>query len=144
MLEKNPDKIEQEATDYHSAYSEGAKMLRAWFIAYGVGGPVLFLTQEGISLKILESGRAAFVVYLFLAGVSFQVVIALINKWVNWFLYAYADPSEKKSWIQKTFYEVADVISEQFWLDILADVGSILTFGWATLKVLLICTGTQA
>jgi len=144
MSERNCDKIEREAKEYFSAYSEGAKMLRAWFIAYGVGGPVLFLTQEGISSRILESGQANFIVYLFLAGVLFQVVIALINKWVNWILYAYANPSDKKSRTQKTSYEVADVISEQFWLDMLADLGSIFTFGWATLKVLLICVGTQA
>lgn len=144
MSENDQNKIDQEAKEYHSAYAEGSRMFRTWLIAYGVGGPVLFLTQGGICLKIINSGEAAMIVYLFLFGVFLQVMIALINKWINWILYAYADSSERKSSIKEEIYGFADIVSEQFWLDIAADLGSILAFGLATLKVLLICVGAQS
>lgn len=133
---------------FFSVYADYGRILRAWLVAYGAGGPVLFLTQKDIADRIKASGEARMVVYLFLAGVLLQVLISLLNKWVNWYLYAYADltgpgrPARggKRRPRPSRSYALAGKISRQFWLDILADGGAVAAFGWATLKILLIFT----
>lgn len=147
MPQKQSDDLAREG--FFSVYLDYGRVLRAWLVAYGAGGPVLFLTQEKVAERIAASGQARTIVYLFLAGVLLQVLISLLNKWVNWYLYAYADLSGPKrperragkqrhpSWL----YILAGRISRQFWLDILADGGAVVAFGWATLKVLFIFTG---
>jgi hypothetical protein len=147
MPRKKSDEHAREG--FFSVYMDYGRVLRAWLVAYGAGGPVLFLTQKDIADRIRASGEARTIVYLFLAGVLLQVLISLLNKWVNWYLYAYADLSgrgrskgragkQHTSWS----YALAGRISRQFWLDILADGGAVAAFGWATLKVLLIFTTT--
>ncbi len=58
-----------QAEDYLEAYAEYSKVTRMWFVAYGIGAPVLFLTNDAL-LKILKkSGCARCVAGFFLAGV---------------------------------------------------------------------------
>lgn len=126
---------EDEADRFLAMYSEYARTLRAWLVAYGIGGPVLFLTQEDIHSAISESGQGRFIVYLFLIGVSLQIAIALINKCVNWYLYAYDNQDdETRPWRHR----IALWICDKFCIDVLCDVGSVVAFTWASLKVLLI------
>ena len=128
-------KDRDEASLFLAMYSDYSRTLRAWLVAYGIGGPVLFLTQEHINSKVAESGQGRWIVYLFLAGVSLQILIALINKWVNWYLYAYEDQDEDA---QPWHYRVASWICDKFYIDIVCDIGSVVAFTWATLKALLI------
>ena len=76
------------ADAYFAAYGEYARTLRAWLAAYGVGGPVLLITQKHAREMLLQAGETATVASWFLAGVTFQVGIAFVNKWMNWYLYA--------------------------------------------------------
>ena len=120
---------------HYNTYFSYATILRAWFVAYGIGGPVLFLTQSEIAAAISQSGWATFVIVLFLLGVSFQIVVAIVNKWVNWHLYFDPDPATStrpklRAW--------AYAMSNKFWFDVVCDVGSVVAFGLATLTVLLI------
>ena len=122
---------------FYKAYEEYAKLLRTWFVAYGVGGPVLFLTQSHIADRIAKSGQARAVIYLFLGGVAAQVVLAMLNKWVMWSIYAYSGSTTDRA---KVRFRLADWISEQAWLDIVCDVATLALFGIATAKVLLMFT----
>ena len=136
-MTKTPQEARTEETDFHESYTEYAKTLRAWLVAYGVGGPVLFLTQPGIADRIKDSSQGALIVYLFLTGVASQVLIALVNKWVNWYFYSKANPNSKRN---ATIYKALDRLSESFWIDILADLVSLGAVGLATAKVLLLFT----
>ena len=118
---------------YFEVYGEYSRTLRAWFVAYGVGAPVLFLTQERISTQVADSGFATLIVNLFLLGVAFQVFLALLNKWVNWVIYAFGDSENHKG---KFYVTAADKVSEWFWLDFLLDVGSFAAFAAATILML--------
>lgn len=134
-----PDAIETEQDEtFLRLYIDYAKILRTWLVAFGIGGPVLFFTTEKISDQIKSSGQTKLIVILFLIGVACQVLNAFINKWVNWCVYSYAGP-KSIGW-QKGVYRGCDVISEQFWIDIVLDLATFGAFVWSTLKVLFICT----
>jgi len=117
------------------AYLDYAKTLRAWFIAYGVGAPVLFLTKKEVADKLAQSPSKDLIVYLFLVGVCLQILISLANKWGNWYVYAFKTKSSSK---ETKPYKFAHWFIYQFWIDIVCDVGSAIAFGLATVKVLFV------
>ena len=113
-------------TDYYKVYEEYAKNLRAWFIAYGVGGPVLFLTNNEVASKISQSSIKAYIIWLFFIGVGLQIWISVLNKYVSWIIYAHDDETKQP-------LEWANRMSRRVWIDALVDVMTIVAFGAATL-----------
>ena len=131
-----PEQVDRDG--HYKCYDDYAKNLRTWFVAYGIGGPVLFLTQETVSDRIAQSGYAKHIVYGFLIGVVCQILLSLINKWNNWAIYSFSD---KEDLMKKWRYKIPEIISEQFWIDFLLDIGTVAAFGYSTMKVLFLFTG---
>src|SRR6266850_709104 len=105
-----------EDSDFYPAYAEFAKNLRVWFLAYGIGATAIFVTNESAGKRLLSSGRAEGVVYLFLAGVALQIIVALLYKTSMWYLYmGEFDTKEKNSWQ----YGLADLISNSYSIEFL-------------------------
>lgn len=123
---------ERQETGFYSSYSEFAKTLRTWFIAYGIGGPVLLLTHADLADKVVRSGRASRIAALFLTGVAFQVGAALTYKVCMWYLYL---AEMKPSLRQTPRHKVVEYLSEAFWLEMLFDIGTIGAFTAATLML---------
>jgi hypothetical protein len=84
MSEQFEDK---DAKDYAEAYRQHATTLRNWFVAYGVGGPAVLLTNEKLQLALKSSGSYALVGWFFLAGVALQVLLAFVDKYADWICY---------------------------------------------------------
>lgn len=131
-----PEQVDRKG--HYQCYDDYAKNLRTWFVAYGIGGPVLFLTQEAVSDRIAQSGYTKHIVYGFFIGVICQVLLSLINKWNNWAIYSF---SENESSMKKWRYKIPEVISEQFWIDLLLDICTVVAFGYSTMKVLFLFAG---
>jgi hypothetical protein len=77
----------RQESGFYTAYAEFAKNLRVWFLAYGIGATAIFVTNEGAGKRLLSSGAAEGVVYLFLIGVGLQILVALMYKTAMWYLY---------------------------------------------------------
>ena len=122
------------ATAYFKVYEEYAKVLRAWLVAYGVGGPILFLTNDSIYTKISTSNISKLTIYAFFVGVALQIFIAILNKYMNWYLHYGENNQIIKSSIS---YKICYWVSDQVWIDILCDLGAIALFGYATLTIIL-------
>jgi hypothetical protein len=88
LMENLPDDSLERTKLIFDAYSEYARLLRTWLVAYGIGGPILFLNTKNVYERIHQSPIERFVVFTFLAGLLFQVAMALIYKWVTWFIWA--------------------------------------------------------
>ena len=116
--------------EYHDLYIYHGRVLRTWLVAYGVGAPAVLLTRDSAWNALREYENAPLLAGLFFLGVLAQVVITLVNKTVNWLVYNAEDtPDLKKT---SRWWDYVDVLSEQYWLDVLADVVSIVSFIWAT------------
>ena len=118
-----------QAAEFHRAYEDYSRTLRTWLVAYGIGGPVLMLTNERISRSLLDSGQARLIAGLFLAGVVLQVALAAVNKAAMWICY-YADDDEDLA--GRWWCRSAQWLSRQFWIDLLLDLGSLAAFAIAT------------
>jgi len=120
---------------YFDGYVSFSGVLRNWLIAYGIGGPVLFITQTEVTKKLADSGQSLSIALLFLAGVFLQVLVALLYKGAMWYLYVGEVDPEKRNTRR---YAISDWLSEAFWLELLFDLGTIALFLIATFRVLMI------
>ncbi len=124
-----------DAKNEFAAYLEYNKILRSWFVAFGVGGPALFLVNEQLGKRLAASGQLGLVAVLFLAGAGSQVLGAVLNKISNW--YVYRGTIEPK-YITTRRYRFFSWFVLQFWVDVAGDIVSIACFGLATWLVVML------
>jgi hypothetical protein len=97
-----------------NSYRTYEKTLRTWFVAYGIGAPILFLSNNSVWNKIAASKYSNCIATLFLVGVFLQIFIALLNKHSMW--YCYRGEGDKD--FQKTFsYKISFWLSDKYWID---------------------------
>src|SRR5260370_2549990 len=72
------------AAELFSVYAEYSKTLRTWLVAYGIGAPVLFLTNDTLARTFAKSSQARTIAIYFLAGVVLPMLLAILNKHVMW------------------------------------------------------------
>lgn len=104
--------------------------LRVWFVAYGIGGPVLFLTQPGVSKAVASSGGGRLIIALFIGGVVSQVLSSLFGKWASWVQYRHAKYEEFSRLIGLARFWAGNLV-----IDFLLDMITVVTLGLATWKV---------
>jgi hypothetical protein len=128
---------DKKAIGYFEGYASFAGVLRTWLIAYGIGGPVLFVTHSDIAKQLSASGESRYIAVLFLIGVFLQVMVALLYKGAMWYLYIGEEDHE----MQKTKrYKFSDWLSAAFWLEMFFDLASVTLFSCATVRILNILT----
>lgn len=114
---------------FHKSYSEFSKTLRTWFVAYGIGGPIVLLSNEVAWGWLMKSGKAATIGLLFLVGGAIQIVSAILNKHSMWYLYfGEFNPASKT----RPCYRLSYWYSDQGWVDVVLDLATVALFGWAT------------
>ena len=117
---------------FYDAYASFSRTLRAWLVAYGVGVPVLLVSQEFIASAIVRAGNGALVTWLFLAGVAIQVIAALLYKYSMAYLYFSAADSGLDGGLR---VKAAEWLSNAIWLEALFDITSIVLMVWGTYLV---------
>ena len=123
------------AGSYYAAYEQHSAILRTWLVAYGVGAPVLVLTNEKVWVLLRQSGDSRLIAGCFLLGVALQVVMAALNKTLMWSSY-YAE--EHSDYAATRRYSLTAILRGQFWIDFLADVSAIILFAYATYRMFLV------
>jgi len=115
----------REAFAYFESYAEYNRILRSWFVAFGIGGLAMFLVEDKLRDALIGSGEARQVIVLFLAGVALQILIAGLNKYANWYCYAGEDDA---SYRRTPAYRFWSGIARQFIIDVLVDVATAVCF----------------
>ncbi len=125
------------AQAYFESYAEYNRILRSWFVAFGIGGLALFLVEEKLRAALIQSGQAGVVIGLFLAGVALQILIAGLNKYANWYCYAGEDD---KAYQNTRAYRFWSGIAREFIIDVTVDVTTALCFFAAIFRLFLLFT----
>lgn len=110
-------------------YQESNKTLRTWFVTFGIGALTLFILHPEVVKPLKAVGSFGPIIKLYLAGCGAQIAVALINKFGGWHAYNAARDSDLES---NWWYQFWAWLFSQFWLDMLADCLSLVTFGAAT------------
>ena len=69
---------------FSDKYSEYNKVLRTWFVAFGVGVPGTLLLNTDTRILVTESGSAEFLLLCLLGGTALQIFVTFLNKYVAW------------------------------------------------------------
>ena len=121
--------------EHFQNYTDYSKTLRSGLVAYGIGGPVLFLTNQSLSDRVSVAPNKRLIIGLFLAGVALQVVLSFLNKWCAWNMYA---GENQIAYRLKKRYKVWRIINDWSGLDFCIDAASIIAFICSTWLVLTI------
>lgn len=127
------DPKNEEATIYFESYGSFSKTLRAWLVAYGIGAPVLFATEDTFSELLKYKDTMTPIIGAFVFGICIQVIAALIYKASMWYIMWGALNDDFK---KTKRYKYSDWVSEQLCLEISFDILSISAFTYATAKIL--------
>jgi len=118
-----------EQGSYFDAYSHFARTLRLWFIAYGVGAPIAICSSDRLLDAVVAARSLNPVVPLFFAGIAVQIMMAMIWRTALWYQYrAEYKPNSMSTWR----YRASCRISDQYWLEFLADLFTLVLFAYAT------------
>ncbi|HEV2328791.1 MAG TPA: hypothetical protein VGY56_08400 [Verrucomicrobiae bacterium] len=116
-----------------------AKVLQAWFVAYGIGGPVLLFTNDALRSKIVASGCARSITSAFLIGVGLQVLLTIFNKAALWNCYK----GEREPKLRETrAYRVSNWFAYILWFDLIVDLGSLGLFAYSTYRAFTVLANT--
>ena len=118
-----------DVSHFYASYQEYNKVLRTWFVAFGVGGPAFFLVNAELGRKLATFGLLREIVALFLVGAAAQVLGAVLNKVANWYTYVAYTADGELGTVKHRFWEF---VAGQFWLDVVLDLISIFCFGRAS------------
>jgi len=119
-------------SNFYEPYAHFSRTLRAWLVAYGVGVPVLLVSQQFIAKAIIKAGTGGLITWLFLIGVAIQVLAALLYKYSMAYLYSSeVEPELNNTWHVKA----AEWLSNAIWLEALFDIAAIVLFVWGTFLV---------
>ena len=125
----------KDETGYDEPYLVFARTLRTWFVAYGIGVPVVFLNQDKLLDRLLRSGHARLIAGCFLGGVAVQIGTTIVYKAAMWHLYrAEYQPAVKRTRLFPFFAWVSDA----FWLEFLLDALTLALFAFGTVTTLFV------
>lgn len=122
-----------DAKDYFEQYWRYCSSLRNWFVAYGIGGCILFLSDKAKVFQGLTNTKRTIIVIFFLVGVIAQIVLAFFNKWIHWYIYW---GKEKIEFQETKRYKVANYLSSIFEIDVAVDMITFATFVVATIVLI--------
>lgn len=126
-----------DADDNLNLYNEYNKTLRAWLVGFGFGVPALFILNQEAQDKLLDDPNVKLIVWLFLAGATFQIAIAFLNKIISWCAYR-----KHKSGGASKIVVIFAGLEDWFLLDVLFDFLSLIAFGWSIFLIVALFTNT--
>jgi hypothetical protein len=121
-----------ERQEYGEAFDRYEKMLRTWFVAYGIGGPILFMTQASLRTRLVAAPTGECIGILFLVGVASQVVESILYKMTTWYQYRGEVKNDIKS---GRMYKFSKWVEDNYWIDMSLDLLTFALFLIATIKV---------
>jgi len=131
-MRKNGDHDQQDqVSDFLDAYDFSTGILRAWLGAYSVGVPAFLFTHDEVLKKLVAQHRAAHIAELFALAIVLQVLITLINKYVQWGVYARHSTPKRIN----RYTNLCEKASEWIWMDAIADIATIVFLAWGSLLV---------
>jgi len=111
------------------AFDRYEKMLRTWFVAYGIGGPILFMTQASLRTRLVAAPNGWLIGILFLAGLAAQVFESFLYKMTTWYLYRGEVKDHTK---HRLIYKFSEGVESNYWIDVIFDLSTITLFAVAT------------
>lgn len=130
---------------FAATYAEYNKVLRTWFVAFGVGAPGSLLLSEDARSLLRDSACPKFTLLALTFGVATQIGIAVLNKYVAWCNVHIELKRDDMDNLKNTdsilkhkypfIYRIAD-LTESIWIDLIVDVITAAVFAFAIWNII--------
>ena len=121
--------------DFFEPYASFSRTLRTWLVAYGIGAPVLFASQDAFVCILAKPIQGVIIIGLFLLGTMVQIIATFLYKYSMGYIYF---GELKKEFMETRRYKISNWLSEAMWLEISFDIITIVSFVSATVYVLIV------
>jgi hypothetical protein len=126
---------EKDETGFYEVYANFARLFRGWLVAYGVGAPVVFVSQEAVMKALKAATDGWYVVLAYLAGSILQIMLVWLYKLCMWWAYL----EEMGSLARGSYrYRFVDWFTNIFWVEGVVDFITVGLFVYATGRILFI------
>ncbi len=123
---------------YFESYKEFSWKFRVWLIVYGVSIPLTILNNDNARSAIVQSPCGMFYVKVSLVAVLIQILMAFTYKCCMW----NCDRNARGRLADESFWLRSSVwITENFWLEVVADLLALTGFSASTWNLLGIISG---
>ncbi|MBI5464937.1 MAG: hypothetical protein HY966_08305 [Ignavibacteriales bacterium] len=120
------------AEGYWDQYWKYSETLRNWLVVYGIAGAVpLMLGSKEIVTTQLPFEVRKIAAWLFFIGVMMQVLLALLNKVINWYMSRgndTQDPADAERFRSTLRFRFSKNVLNLFEIDIAVDAGTIALY----------------
>lgn len=116
-----------------AAYRAHAASLRAWFLAFGVGAPLLLYGTEEVWWCIAATDDLQYPALAFASGIATQVLGAFLDKYGDWFGLTASQVGEAS--LARPYRAFLNFWMTHDWPSWLLDLATMVGFGWATLQL---------
>jgi hypothetical protein len=142
MSKSAAEEDRNEASGHYANYQEYNKLLRTWFVAFGIGVPALLYSRPDL-LERLGGFQQTAIVTALLVGSIVQVLVAYLNKYCSYSDWDFLVRRSRSPGLPRTFREDCHHwLSNQIWIDKWADritgiafLYSLMVVVWAALRV---------
>jgi len=119
------EKFRKENFDLYNDYN---KALRAWFVAFGVGLPVVYISSKDARDYLVSLEGHKFVIICFVIAMCLQIAIAFLNKYISWCAYRTEGNLVNNIKTSKFILWIKSW-ENAIWLDAAIDIASLIFFG---------------
>ncbi|GEP54171.1 hypothetical protein [Reyranella soli] len=142
MSKSQAEEDRSEASGHYANYQEYNKLLRTWFVAFGVGVPALLYSRPDL-IERLGSLQQTIIVVALLLGSLVQVLVAYLNKYCSYYDWDFLVRRSRAPTLRRTRLEERQHwLSNQIWIDKWADritgvafLYSLFIVVWVALRV---------
>ena len=118
---------------YFDSYKEFSWKFRVWLIVYGVSIPLTVLNNDQARSAIVQSPYGIYFVKASFVAVLIQILMAFTYKCCMW----NCDRNARGKLPDESFWFKSSVwITENFWLEVVADLLALTAFSTSTWKLL--------
>jgi hypothetical protein len=128
------EKASDERKEYFSVYVEYNKVLRTWFVTFGIGGPLLLLANPAITATLIKKASLRPVVFAFLVGCAVQILNVILNKTSSWYAHSFCDDETAQP---NSLIRFLIRTQKMYWIDAVVDITTFIVFGYSVIRLLI-------
>ncbi|MCX6818129.1 MAG: hypothetical protein NTU57_04700 [Candidatus Aenigmarchaeota archaeon] len=128
-MKKHDENKEMES--HLKQYNIYAGNLRNWFVGYGIGALVLFITQKEFFSTLSLSEKNSILISIAI-GIFLQIFISMWNKYTQWLSYQQIH----RSLVNSKLHKIAGRITRVWQIDFICDALTLIAFAYALIVAL--------
>ena len=119
------NETKNEPKEFFEQYWRYCSAMRNWLVAFGIGLCVVVISDRASFAASMTSCTKRIVIIGACVGLIVQIALVFLNKIIHWYMYWGIEHEGFRNTVR---YCWSDKISDKFWIDIMADVITVVLY----------------